>query len=167
MYYADYSDYQHIYGMDRLQEADFFVYAMKASRILDLYTTGVDNVRKLKVAYPTDEETADIVKACFCEVVDTLYQVDKAEKMAETARGYEMTAQGMQGKVVSSRSAGNESISYASGTSSGATTAVDQAISDPLARARLMHDIVTGYLRGLTDANGVNLLYMGSYPRVR
>ena len=162
-FYADFTDFVGLYGEDKLQESEFYPFALKAQRLMDYYTTGIDNVRKLKVAYPTDEDTISYVKACFCELVDILHEVDVAERSASLARGYEATADGMRAKAISSKSAGNESISY--GTASGSvTTAIDKAISDPDEKARLVTRTITGYLSGLTDANGVNLLYMGRYP---
>lgn len=164
--YADYTDYQGIYGTERLQEAYFQPFAIEAQRIMDRYTTGVDNVRKLKVAFPTDEDTVLYVKACFCRLVDTLYEISEAERLASLARGYEVTSEGIRGKVISSRSAGNESISYGTAGGSGAaSSAMDKAVTDLQERNRLISQIITEHLSGQTDANGVNLLYMGRYPR--
>lgn len=165
--YADYTDYQNFYGMKRLQEADFMQFAIKAQKILDHYTTGVDNVKKLKIAFPTDEDSVLYVKACFCDITDMLYEISEAEKMAGLARGFESTADGIRGKVITSRSAGNESISYSASGGTQAATEMDKAVADPDAKARMINDVVTRYLSGVTDANGVNLMYMGRYPCIR
>ena len=163
--YADYTDYQNFYGMDRLQEADFPRFAVKAQILMDQYTTGVDNVRKLSVAFPTDEDTVFYIKVCFCEVTDILYEISEAERLANLARGYEVTSEGIRGKVISSRSAGNESVSYGTTSSNGSATAMDKAISDLSERDRMIGNTIRRYLSGRTDANGVNLMYMGRYPR--
>ena len=68
----------------------------------------------------------------------------------------------MHGKVVSSVSAGNESISY----SVGSDTAINLAVKDLEARKKLIYATIREHLSGAKDANGVNLLYMGVYPRV-
>ena len=79
------------------------------------------------------------------------------------SRGYAETSNGLHGKVVSSVSAGNESISYAVGSSG---SSVDKAITDISERNKLISSVVRECLSGISDANGVNLLYMGVYPRV-
>lgn len=163
--YADYSDYIS-YGRD-LPEADFPRYAFKATRIMDLYTTGIDGVRKLATAFPVDEHDAQAVRVCFVELVDYLYTLDTLEAEAEAAQGYEKTADGLRGKVIASRSAGNESIYYGTASSTGsAQTARQRAVSDLQQREQMVTEIITRGLSGVRDANGVNLLYMGSYPHV-
>ena len=65
-----------------------------------------------------------------------------------------------------SRSAGNESISYSGAGDLAKSSSIAAAVADPQAREKLYRDTVTDYLSGVQDANGVNLLYMGRYPRV-
>lgn len=153
--------YKGIYG--EIPEADFARYSWEACRKLDALTTGIDGVKKLKIAFPTDEDDAEIVKRCACQLVSLLAQIDAAEKEAAAVRGYEATDQGLRGKVISSVSAGNESISYS--VKASAETDIDKAVTDPVFREKLLADTVKDYLSGVTDANGVNLLYMGAYPR--
>ena len=43
-------------------------------------------------------------------------------------------------------------------------TAIDKALSDKAAEAQLYTDTIREYLSGVSDANGVNLLFMGRYP---
>lgn len=164
--YTDYTDFL-TYGSQSVPEADYPRYALQAARVLDVYTTGIDGVKKLRVAFPTDEDDAELVKACHAELVDLLFSVEQAEKQAEEARGFEVTADGMRGKVIASRSAGNESISYGTSASTGATaTAKEKAYADIVERVKLQDNIVYKYLSGIKDANGVNLMYMGRYPYV-
>ena len=87
---------------------------------------------------------------------------------AASARAMTENADGtVRSRVISSVSSGSESVSYATGSAArSGTTAIDAAVSDPGARARLLDDIVRRYLSGVKDANGVNLLYMGRYPYV-
>ena len=68
-------------------------------------------------------------------------------------------------KQVASKSAGNESISYVTSGSSGTATLIDKCLADKEAQKQLYDDKIRNYLSGITDANGVNLLYMGIYPR--
>lgn len=159
--YINFDEYTALY--DPIEERDFNRLVFQACQAVDNLTTGVDGVKKLRVAFPTDEDDVTAVKRCVSNVTNLLYQIQEAEKSAFLARGYAETANGLQGKVVSSVSAGNESVSFASGDGS---TLVDKAITNIAERNRLIQSIVREYLSGVTDANGVNLLYMGVYPFV-
>ena len=86
---------------------------------MDTHTTGIDNVKKLKQFFPTDEEDAQTVKRCAAKIINILDQIRQAEVSAMEARGFESTDMGMKGKVISSVTAGNESISYSTGSSFG------------------------------------------------
>lgn len=164
MAYIDYEYYTSLYG--DLPEADFNRLSWEASRKLDVATSGVDGVRKLKVAFPTDEDDAETVKRCACALIDVLYQIKQAEDTAKSAGGYTETANGLQGKVITSVSAGNESISYAVGSNAMSATLINQAVSDKAVQEQIFRDTIREYLSGVTDANGVNLLFMGRYPYV-
>lgn len=158
--YATITDYASWFS-DEIQDDEFNRLCMEADRILDIYTTGIDNIKKLRIAFPTDENDAAAVKYAACKLINFLKQLSDAETSAASARGYTEGANGLQGKAVSSISAGNESISFTSGSDA---TAIDKAIADPEEKKKLIHNMMTDFLSGLTDANGVNLLYMGSYP---
>jgi prophage DNA circulation protein len=159
--YINFDEYTALY--DPIEERDFNRLVFQACQAVDNLTTGVDGVKKLRVAFPANEDNATAVKHCVANVTNILYQIQEAEKSAFLARGYMETANGLQGKVVSSVSAGNESVSFSSG---GGSTAVDKAVTNIAERNRMIQSIVREYLSGVTDANGVNLLYMGVYPRV-
>jgi len=159
--YITFDDYVGLYWTDRITPEAFTRIAIEAQRIMDMYTTGIDSVKKLQVAFPTDECDAKTVKACACKIADLLFQMQTAEDNAMASRKYTQTANGLQGGVITSMSSGNESVSYGSSNSN---TAVDKAASDPVEREKLLRDTVKQYLSGITDANGVNLLYMGRYP---
>lgn len=157
--YATKEQYETYYG--EISVAEFSRFIMEAQRYMDILTTGIDNVRKLKVAFPTEE--AESIAYCACHIVNILKQISDAEASAASARGYTEGANGLQGKVVSSVSAGNESVSY--GTS-GELSAIDKAIADPKEKIKLIEGVVRLWLSGVQDSNGVNLLYMGKYPEV-
>lgn len=139
--------------------------AMETCRVLDKYTTGIDGVRKLREYFPTDEYDAEFVKYTAARMIDFLYQCHEAEQTAATGRGYTETDNGIRGKVISSVSAGNESISYAT-TATATATAVDEAIKDKSTKDKILFQTVRDGLIGVADCNGVNLLYMGVYPRL-
>lgn len=169
MVYIDYEYYKALYGDNAIPEMDFNRLSWDACKKLDNTTTGVDNVKKLKVAFPREEDDAITVKRCACELVSILYKLEQAEKTMQSAKGYVQREDGsLQGKVVSSVSAGNESISYSANGGSNTATLFDKALADKAVQEQLFRDTITGYLSGVADANGVNLLYMGRYPyRVR
>lgn len=164
MAYVDYAYYKELYGDSAIPEADFNRLSWEACRKMDAATTGIDGVRKLAVAFPVDEYAAECVKRCACELVSVLYQLKQARENAAKASGYTETTNGLQGKVISSISSGNESISFSSGSSGSSATAIDKALSDKAAEAQLYTDTIREYLSGIADANGVNLLFMGRYP---
>lgn len=164
MAYVDYEYYKSLYGDKAIPEADFNRLSWDACRKLDIATTGIDNVRKLQVAFPTDEYSAETVRRCACELVRIAYELEQAEERVRASQGYITREDGtVISKQVASVSAGTESISYATGGSSGGSTLIDTVLTDKVAQEQLYKDIINEYLSGVEDANGVNLLYMGRY----
>ncbi len=163
MKYVYYEYYKNLYGNKAMEQSDFERIGWDAEREIDKATSGVDEVRKLKVAFPTNEEDAEAVKRCVCALVEFLKKIEDAERNANSVGQYTERADGsLQGKVVSSVSAGNESISYAVGKS--ADTAISNAIKDLHSRDMAVYQFITSRLSGVSDANGVNLLFGGRYP---
>lgn len=157
--YITFEEYSQLY--DGMDEKLFNRLSYEAQRLMDIHTSGIDNVRKLRIAYPTDEYDAEAVKHCAAKLINLLHQIQKAEEAASGA--YEESEMGIRGRYITSITAGNESISYATGRTTG--TAVDKAVSDKTARDALIANAIREALSGVRDANGVNLLYMGAYPR--
>lgn len=161
--YVGYDYYTSLYGDKEISETDFKRLSWDAEREVDKATSGVDGVKKLKVAFPTNEDDAEAVKRCVCALVDFLNQIETAERNANSVGQYTERADGsLQGKVVSSVSAGNESISYAVGKSS--DTAISNAIKDLQSKDLAVYQFIASRLSGVSDANGVNLLFGGRYP---
>lgn len=162
MSYITYDYYVSLYGGESLSSEQFNVLSWKAFRKLDMHTTGIDGVKKLKIAFPTSEDDAEAVRQCAAAVLNIVAQITTAENSASKVRGYTETANGLQSKVIATISAGNESVSYATGNAS--TTLIDKALIDINVQNKLFRDTIQMYLSGVKDANGVNLLYMGAYP---
>lgn len=160
--YITFDEYTALYPP--VEEIVFNRLSYDACHRIDQHTAGIDGVKKLKTAFPTDEDSAQAVKRCAAKIIYTLLQIHEAEVSASMGRGYTQTENGLQGKIVSSVSAGNESISFSS-ANEGASV-IDKSVSDLSVREKLIRNIVREYLSGVQDANGVNLLYMGVYPRV-
>ena len=144
MAYAEYDFYKNKYHGDTIAESDFPKWADKASRQIDVFTS-----RRLLSAYPEDDYTDEQIKLCVCEL---------AEKMMETYKYLKASALNDEGhaSIVKSVSAGSESITYATGE-----TVYASVIKDDRSRTAFYRVAITEYLNGLTDANGICLLYAG------
>lgn len=165
MAYIDYEYYKSLYGDKALEENDFNRLSWDACRKIDKATMGIDNVKKLSVAFPTDEEDVEMVKRCVCKVMHLLHSIEQAEIASESMRGFVQREDGnYQGKIVASASAGNESLSFTTTDKASNATIIDKALCDKKVQEQLIYDTVREYLSGVEDANGVNLLYMGKYP---
>lgn len=138
-------------------------YAWDAQKALDNATTTVDGVKKLRVAFPTDEDDAEAVQRAFCAVVNALREIDDAKTAATAASGYVQTEGGYVSGAIRSISAGGESISY--GADASAETDITRAAKSTGATKNYLRELIEGYLRGAKDDNGINLLYGGSYQR--
>lgn len=160
--YITYDQYVTLY--DPIAETLFNRLAFEACRVMDIHTTGIDNVKKLRLFFPMEEHAAQAVMHCAAGIINLLNQIRIAEVAALESRGVESTEQGVRGRVITSVSAGNESISYSTG-GSGSATAIDAAVGNRTVRDKMIAEIVWEYLAGVQDANGVNLLFMGMYPR--
>lgn len=159
--YITYEKYGELY--EPMADTVFNRLAFDACRMMDNHTTGIDGVKKLKVAFPVDEDDANAVKHCTAKIVNLLYQIQEAEATASVARGYTETDQGLQRKIISRVESGNEAISYSETKLTNST--IDAAVADKTVRDALIADTIREYLSGICDANGINLLYMGPYPR--
>lgn len=157
MAYVTKEYYSGVYG--QIDETRFANLEWEARRIIDAHTTGIDNVRKLRVAFPVDEDDAETVKRCMCKLIKLMMDIEDAELSRGSIRRDDGS---VTSGPVSSVSSGSESISYAA---SGGTT-IDTAVADMSARNKLFSQIVRQMLSGISDANGVCLLYMGVYPYV-
>lgn len=153
--YITLDEYTQLY--DATDEKAFARNCVEACQIIDRYTTGADGFKKLKQAFPVDADDAAAVKHCAARLINLLLQIERAQAFG----GYEATEHGVRGRVISSVSSGNESVSYATN----AVTAIEKAASDKMVKDAMITNIIRGGLSGIRDANGVNLLYMGPYPR--
>lgn len=162
--YANYEFYKTLYGEKSVSETDFNRLSWDACKRIDAATTTVDGIKKLKIAFPTDEDDSETVKRCLCELINILYKLEQAEERVNASQGFVQREDGtVSSKLVSSVSAGNESISYSTNNISAATL-IDKALSDKTVQEQLYRDTIAKYLSGVTDKNGINLLYAGRYP---
>ena len=152
MAYIDYEYYKTLFGEKAIPEADF-------NRLV------WDSCKKID-AFPTDEDDAEAVKRCVCELLSITYKIEQAETRVEASQGYITLEDGtVMSKQVASKSAGNESISYVTSSNAGTATLIDKCLADKEAQKQLYDDKIRDYLSGITDAKGVSLLYKGIYRR--
>ena len=144
--YVDYEFYKTLYGTT-VDEKVFNRLIWNAEKLVKNAVTGVDGRCKLDFAFPDVAYDAEAVKRCECALVDIMAKIEKAETEAEG------------NKTVKSVSAGNESISYDTGSG-----LIGKVLSNKSAQSRLYADTINEYLRGTKDKNGVNLLFGGIYP---
>lgn len=152
MAYITKEKYEALYGA--IDSSAFERLAYDASRLMDTMTTGIDNVKKLKTAMPTDADDAEAVEMCCAKLISLMNNIESADGFVTREDGTVIS------KAVSSISSGSESMSF------GGASSVSGAIADSNVRKRLYQDTVKAYLGGIEDSNGVNLLYMGRYPNV-
>ena len=73
MAYIDYEYYKTHLGEKAIPEPDFNRLGWDSCKKIDNATTGVDNVKELKIAFPTDEDDAEAVISCVCELLSITY----------------------------------------------------------------------------------------------
>lgn len=163
MAYTDFEFYATTYHGNVVPEADFPRIADRASDFLDVITFD-----RLVDGLPDDERAKTKVQKAVCAVADKLYELELADKQALSAATGGTSSSGSSGAtsgVITSRSAGSESISYASPSemANGAKTwsAVYQAAGNPQETNKILESAARMYLTGVKDNNGVNLLYAG------
>ena len=144
---ASFEEYQALYG-EELDQAAYDRLIWEACQAMDNVTTGVDGVRKLEAAAPVGDG-AEAVKRCQMALVCLLAQMESAGGTVVRADGT------VTGRAVTSITAGAESVSFAAPAGQNAGEEWRQG---------QVRAVMERYLAGVTDQNGVPLLYGGSYP---
>lgn len=163
MAYTTFTFYEQTYHGNVVLAEDFDRIADRASDFLDVITFD-----RLAGGLPSDERAATKVQKAVCTVCDKLYQLELAEKQALSAAGGGESFGGTGGVtsgVITSRSSGSESISYASpsevANGAKAWSAVYQAAGDMQKTNKLLEDAARWHLTGVRNDDGVLLLYAG------
>nr|DAM79215.1 MAG TPA: Head Tail Connector Protein [Caudoviricetes sp.] len=163
MAYADYDFYTKSFFGNVVPESDFIRFAERASDFLDTLTFD-----RLTDGLPTPEKYQKRIKKAVCAVAEIYYQLDLAQKQAlASASGTSATtdANGTTTGIITSKSSGSESISYATAQQTGAAakewSAVYSAAGDTKAANKLLSDAVMPYLTGVVTDDGTPLLYAG------
>ena len=157
MAYTDYEFYTTKFFGDTVPESDFPKYAERASDRIDQYTFG-----RLIDGLPENERAKTKVQKAVCAVADAIYKIEQIKKTSMDTIGTIQREDGtVVNKTVSSISAGNESISYATGNNAMGNSVYAQAAMDKKVENVLLLNIATEYLSGVTNNDGVRLLYAG------
>jgi hypothetical protein len=163
MAYTTFTFYEQIYHGNVVPAEDFDRIADRASDFLDVITFD-----RLVDGLPDNERAKTKVQKAVCAVCDKLYQLDLAEKQALYSAGGTSSggAGGVTSGVITSRSSGSESISYASpseiANGAKAWSAVYQASGDAQETNKLLANAAMLYLAGVKNDDGVPLLYAGT-----
>lgn len=162
MAYTTFTFYEQTYHGNVVPAEDFDRVADRASDFLDVITFD-----RLAGGLPSDERAATKVQKAVCAVCDKLYQLELSEKQALSAAGGASSGGtgGVASGVITSRSSGSESISYASpseiANGAKAWSTVYQAAGDMQKTNKLLEDAARWYLTGVRNDDGVLLLYAG------
>ena len=163
MAYADYDFYTKSFFGNVVPESDFIRLAERASDFLDTLTFD-----RLTDGLPTPEKYQKRIKKAVCAVAEIYYQLDLAQKQALAAASGASAATDANGTttgIITSKSAGSESISYATAQQIGAAakewSAVYSAAGDTKAANKLLSDAAMLYLMGVVTDDGTPLLYAG------
>nr|DAY85725.1 MAG TPA: Head Tail Connector Protein [Caudoviricetes sp.] len=163
MAYADYEFYTtKYYGSAIPDSQSFNKEAERASDFLDIIT-----FERLVDGLPDNERAQTKIKKAVCALADKLYGLELAEKQALSAAAGSITSGtgGATTGVITSKSSGSESISYASpseiANGAKAWSTVYSAAGDERATNKLLYNTAKVYLMGVRDDSGVPLLYAG------
>ena len=163
MAYTDFTFYENTYHGNVVPADDFERIADRASDFLDVITFD-----RLADGLPDDERAKTKVQKAVCAVAEKLYELELAEKQANAAAlsgASSDTSGDARSGVIASRSAGSESISYASlsDMASGAKnwSAVYQEAGNPQETNKILESAARLYLMGVRDDKGVLLMYAG------
>ena len=163
MAYTDFEFYATTYHGNVVPEADFPRIADRASDFLDVITFD-----RLIDGLPDNDRAKTKVQKAVCAVAEKLYELELADKQALSAAAGGTSSSGSGGAtsgVITSRSAGSESISDASPSerANGAKTwsAVYQAAGDETLTNNLLYSAARLYLTGVRDDNGELLMFAG------
>lgn len=162
MAYVENSFYKELYGSE-ISDSAFSRFEWETARLMDRETTGVDGFKKLRYAFPTDEDDVMTVRRCACAVINILHQIDEYNRSVMDANGYIKREDGtLSSNVISSISSGSESISFSNSVKT--DNVIISAAKSTAEKNLLIHNTITEFLSGAADANGINLLYTGVYP---
>ena len=164
MAYANYEFFSKSFFSNVVPESDFMRLSERASDFIDMMTFD-----RLADGLPSDERQQKRIKKAVCTLADLMYQIDLAQKNAIAAAGGTLTSAGTSDGtstgVITSKSSGSESISYATPQQIGASakewSAVYAAAGDVQKTNDLLLKTALPLLMGVRTDEGIPILYAG------
>lgn len=164
MAYADYEFYTTSFFGATVPESDFMRFSERASDFIDMMTFD-----RLADGLPSGDRQQKRIKKAVCTLADLMYQIELAEKNAIAAASVTSSSDGSDGGtttgVITSKSAGSESISYATPQQIGASakewSAVYAAAGDAQKTNDLLLKTALPLLMGVRTDEGIPVLYAG------
>lgn len=158
MAYADYKFYTESFG-NVVPEADFPRLAERASDFVDLMTSD-----RLVDGLPTDERSQKRIKKAVCELAEVYYQLYLAETQGIVMATMEQKSDGTTG-IITSKSAGSESVSYATpqqiGSGAQSWSKIYSVVGDRQKTNDLLLKTALPLLMGVRTDDGIPVLYAG------
>lgn len=155
--YLSYEEYLTINPKNIIEEFEYNAYELEAEMYVDKFTMSLDGVRKLQIAFPSDEHNKRAVHSCMAALISKISTIEKIKEQMIT------NSLNGEGGIISSKSSGSESVSYS-------TSVVSQELqlaTDEKKKEEAFYILIKKYLHGIQDANGVNLFYGGCYPCIK
>lgn len=163
MAYASSEFYTSVYMGSAIPENNFPKYAEQASDFIDIMTFD-----RLEDDFPENEKHANRIRKAVCAMAEKLYQIDLAQQQAiagASGSSTTTTESGTTTGIITSKSAGNESISYATPQQMGASakewSAVFSAAGDSSKTNDILLKTALPYLMGIRTSDGIPILYAG------
>lgn len=163
MAYADYEFYTKSFFGNVVPESDFNRVSERASDFVDTLTHD-----RLIEQFPTSEKAQNRIKKAVCALAEVVYQFDLAQQNAvsASAKGATVTAgDEVSTGVITSKSSGSESVSYATpqqlGSSAKEWSAVYAVAGDSAKMNDLLMATAVPLLMGIRTDEGIPILYAG------
>lgn len=138
MGYTTYEFYKNKYYGTTIDESEFHEWESRAKRKVDYFT--FNRITKERLS---EERLNEKIQLATCAVADLLFKINAAElRQGTTETG--------EGKIIKSKSAGSESITYDTGND-----LYTKVLTDAAAQKKLTRDILAEYL------SDTGLMYCG------
>lgn len=163
MAYADLEFYKTSYFGNVVPDSDFPRMSERASDYIDIITFD-----RLADGLPENERQQNRIKKAVCAVAEKYYQLSLADTQATAAASGSATTTGATAGttgIITSKSSGSESISFASPSETGSAaktwSAVYAAAGNEQEINKLLWSTAAPYLMGIRTEEGIPILYAG------
>lgn len=145
MAYTTYDFYMNKFGGSTIQEQEFEKWERRAEIVINRHT-----FQRLRTNYPEDEYSDEMIQMAICAIAEDIYEIEKYQKALTISESGENIG------LIKSRTAGSESVTYATGESWHEDVVKDSGKLEQRYKAKIF-----SYLSEVTDSTGECLLYAG------